>query len=74
MSAFNVYNDVALELGWSFFVFLGNLSLCDRKHESDQHPERTQPKLIPLGEPRVKTPSVIAPTRNLYIWERCIFQ
>ena len=39
MSAFNVYNDVALELSWSFFVFLGNLTLCDRKHESDQNPE-----------------------------------
>ena len=34
-----------------FFFPFGNLSLCDRKHESDQNPERTQAKLFPHWEP-----------------------
>ena len=51
MSAFNVYNDVSRQTGFKFFFPLGNLSLCDRKHESDQNPERPQPMLFPRGEP-----------------------
>ena len=49
--AFNVYNDVSRQTGFKFFFPLGNLSLCDRKHESDQNPERPQPMLFPRGEP-----------------------
>ena len=29
---------------------LGNLSACNRKHEIDQNPEWTQPKLFTQGE------------------------
>ena len=37
-----------LKLGLRFFSPLGNLSLCNRKHESRiNYPERTQPKLFP---------------------------
>ena len=45
-----------------FFEFpLANLSLCDRKHESDQNPGQTQPKLfLPWGA-LGKTSSVTAP-------------
>ena len=48
---FNVYNGVSHETGSKFFFPLGNLSLCGRKHDSDQNAERTQPKLFPHGEP-----------------------
>ena len=51
MSAFNVYNDVSRRTGFKFFFPLGNLSLCDRKHESDQNPERPQPMLFPREDP-----------------------
>ena len=47
MSTFNVYIDVYREL---FSSVLGNLSLCNRKHESDQDPEPAQSKLFPKGE------------------------
>ena len=47
MSTFNVYNDVYREL---FSSVLGNLSLYNRKHESDQNPEPAQSKLFPKGE------------------------
>ena len=42
MSAFNGDS----EPGSRFFFPLGNLSLSNRKHESDNNPERTQPKLF----------------------------
>ena len=48
----------------SFFFPFGNLSLCSRKHESDQNPERTQPGLL-LG----KTSRVTAPMFR----EMCIY-
>ena len=35
--------------GSSFFFPLGNSSLCDRKHESDQNPERPNPRYFPVG-------------------------
>ena len=41
MSTFNVYNDVYREVLSSV---LGNSSLCNRKHESDQNPEPAQSK------------------------------
>ena len=47
MSTFNVYIDVYREL---FSSVLGNLSLYNRKHESDQNPEPAQSKLFPKGE------------------------
>ena len=47
MSTFNIYNDVYREL---FSSVLGNLSLCNRKHESDQNPEPAQSKQFPKGE------------------------
>ena len=37
--------------GSSFVFRLGNLSLSNRKHESDQNPERPQPKLFSHGKP-----------------------
>ena len=47
MSTFNVYNDVYREV---FSSVLGSLSLCNRKHESDQNPELAQSKLFPKGK------------------------
>ena len=47
MSTFNIYNDVYREL---FSSVLGNLSLSNRKHESDQNPEPAQSKQFPKGE------------------------
>ena len=49
MSAFNAYKDVSRETGFKFFFPLGNSSLCDRKHESDQNPERPNPRYFPVG-------------------------
>ena len=43
MSVFNVYKDVYLRP-------LGSLSPFDRKHESNQNPERTQPELFLRGD------------------------
>ena len=51
MSASNVYNEAPAKPGSIFFFPSCNLSLCDGKHESDQNPEWTQPKLFPHGEP-----------------------
>ena len=44
-SASNDFSDA------SFFFPLGNLLLCDRKHESDQNPGQTQPKLTQAISP-----------------------
>ena len=57
-SASSDYNDMIFtaKSGSSFFFPLGNLLLCDRKHESDQNPGQTQPKLT----------QGISPTRTLY--------
>ena len=65
-SASNDFNDMTFtaQLGSSFFFPLGNLLLCDRKHESDQNPGQTQPKLtqaISLWRVLGKTSSVNAP-------------
>ena len=46
------------KLGSSFFFPFGNLSLCSRKHESDQNPERTQPGLLSGKTSRVTAPIV----------------
>ena len=57
----NYMISVTAKSGLSFFFPLANLSLCDRKHESDQNPGQTQPKLfLPWGA-LGKTSSVIAP-------------
>ena len=66
MSAFNAYNDVTHQTGFKFFFPLGNLSLCDRKHESDQNPERPQPMLLisPWGSLGERS-SVTAPNDGL---------
>ena len=66
MPAFNAYNDVSLPNRVQVFFPLVNLSLCDRKHESDQNPERPQPMLLispweSLGE----RSSVTAPNDGL---------
>ena len=52
-SATNDYNDMIFtaKSGWSFYFPLGNLLLCDRKHESDQNPGQTQPKLTQALSP-----------------------
>ena len=46
------------KLGSSFFFPFGNLSLCSRKHESDQNSERTQPGLLFGKTSRVTAPIV----------------
>ena len=58
LSASNDYNDMIFtaKSGSSFFFPLGNLLLCDRKHESDQNPGQTQPKVFPHGEPWGRRP------------------
>ena len=49
---FNVYNECfPRNRGSSFFFPFGNLSLCDRKYQSDQNPERTQPERFPHRKP-----------------------
>ena len=57
-SASNDYNDMIFtaKSGSSFFFSLGNLLLCDRKHESDENPGQTQPKVFPRGEPWGRRP------------------
>ena len=47
MLSFDVYNNVSLQV---FFPFGINLSLYDRKYESDQNRERSQLKRFPHGE------------------------
>ena len=57
----NNYMIFTAKSGSSFFFPLANLSLCDRKHKSDQNPGQTQLKLfLPWGA-LGKTRSVIAP-------------
>ena len=46
----NVNKDVSRETGFKFFFPLVNLSLGNRNHDSDQNPERTQPKQLPQWE------------------------
>ena len=41
MSTFSVYKDVYSEV---FSSVLGKLSMCNRRHESDQNPEPAQSK------------------------------
>ena len=67
MSAFNVYNDVYREL---FSSVLDNLSLCNRKHESDQDPEPAQAKLFPKGEALRKRFSGTTPINRTHTRER----
>ena len=52
-SASNDFSDVTFtaKSGSSFFFPLGNLLPCDRKHESDQNPGQTQPKLTQAISP-----------------------
>ena len=47
--------------GSSFFFPLGILSLCDRKHESDQNPRATLTQTICLWGALGKTSGVTAP-------------
>ena len=65
-SATNDYNDLIFtaKSGSSFFFSSDNLLLCDRKHESDQNPGQTKPKLTQAISPwraLRKTSSVNAP-------------
>ena len=52
-SASNNFNDMIFtaKSGSSFFFPLGNLLLCNRKHESDQNTGQTQPKLTQAISP-----------------------
>ena len=47
--------------GLSFLFSFGNLSLYDRTYESDQNPERSQPKRFPHRKALGKTCNVTAP-------------